>query len=394
LSISGLRTAAASINVIIQGEVMSQFLMRVLLCLVCGAVGIANAADKEEDAVRENVGLYLHGTSFNEQSEISRAFYTNSRLYLDGAGDAVREMSGPEYAQLFPDDKKAQFNGRVGRLISVDVTGTVATAKAEILMPKQGVRYVDVFLLKKISGSWKIVSKSASREDAPKHARKVLMVVSNADQYPGTKINTGNNFPELAYTWNVFREAGYTVDFVSPDGGAVPLEMINTSDEMLKRHLYDSDFMWALAHTRPVSGVAAADYAGILFAGGGAAIVGVPENKALQELALRIYEQQGGVLAAICQGTEGLTNLKLRDGTFLIQGRTLTSFPDAFLNKESPIFKAYPFSVEGSIKRRGGKFVHGENGKGHTEVDGRLVTGMNWESSVAVAEAMIRLLDR
>jgi putative intracellular protease/amidase len=28
----------------------------------------------------------------------------------------------------------------------------------------------------------------------------------------------------------------------------------------------------------------------------------------------------------------------------------------------------------------------------HIEVDGRLVTGMNWESSVAVAEAVIRLL--
>lgn len=373
---------------------MIQFLARAVFCALMAVAGIANAAVKDEDAVRETVGLYLHGTSFNDQAEISQAFYTNSRLYLDGQGDTMREMSGPEYAKLFPTERKAQFNGRVGRLISVDVTGTVATAKAEILMPKQGVRYVDVFLLKKVAGNWKIVSKSAYREDATKHARKVLMVVSNAHQYPGTRVNTGNNFPELAYTYDVFRKAGYAVDFVSPDGGAVPLEMINTSDEMIKRHLYDSDFMWALAHTLPASSVNAGEYAGILFAGGGAAIVGVPEHHALQDLALRIYEQQGGVLAAICQGTEGITNLKLKDGSFLIQGKTLTSFPDAFLNKESPIFKAYPFSVEGSIKRRGGKFVHGENGKGHVEVDGRLVTGMNWESSVGVAEAMIKLLEQ
>ena len=373
---------------------MIQFLASTLFFALMAITGMANAAVKDEDAIRETVGLYLHGTSFNDQAEISQAFYTNSRLYLDGQGDAVREMSGPEYAKLFPTERKAQFNGRVGRLISVDVTGTVATAKAEILMPKQGVRYVDVFLLKKVAGNWKIVSKSAYREDAPKHARKVLMVVSNAHQYPGTKVNTGNNFPELAYTYDVFRKAGYAVDFVSPDGGAVPLEMINTSDEMIKRHLYDSDFMWELAHTLPVSAVNAGEYAGILFAGGGAAIVGVPEHKALQDLALRIYEQQGGVLAAICQGTEGITNLKLKDGSFLIQGKTLTSFPDAFLNKESPIFKAYPFSVEGSIKRRGGKFVHGENGKGHVEVDGRLITGMNWESSVGVAAAMIKQLEQ
>ena len=376
---------------------MIQFLLRtVLTCcfLSITAFGTAATADQDENAIRETVRLYMHGTSFNVQSDINQAFYANARLYLDGKGDAEWELSGPEYAKLFPKEKMAQFNGRHGRLIKVDVSGKVATAKAEIHIPKQGVRYVDIFLLKKIAGNWKIVSKSAHREDAARHARKVLLVVSNVHQYPGTKINAGNNFPELAYTYDVFRKAGYAVDFVSPEGGAIPLEMIITSDELLKKHLYDSDFMWALAHTKPVSEVRADEYAGIAFVGGGAAIVGIPENKPLQEIALRIYEQQGGVIAAICHGTEGIKNLKLSDGTFLIQGKVLTSFPDAFLNKESAIYKAYPFSAEGSIKRHGGIFRHGANGKGHVEVDGRLVTGMNWESSVGVAESMIRLFEQ
>ena len=376
---------------------MIQFLLRMVLacCLLSNAaVGTAAAADKDETAIRETVRLYLHGTSFNVQGDINEAFHPNSRLYLDGKGDTEWELSGPEYAKLFTETKMAQFNGRHGRLIKVDVSGKVATAKAEILIPKQGVRYVDVFLLKKIAGSWKIVSKSAHREQAPRHARKVLLVVSNVDQYPGTKINAGNNFPELAYTYDVFRKAGYAIDFVSPEGGAVPLEMVVTSDALLKKHLYDSDFMWALANTKPVAEVRANEYAGIAFVGGGAAIVGIPENKPLQEIALRIYEQQGGVIAAICHGTEGIKNLKLSDGTFLIQGKVLTSFPDAFINKESPIFKAYPFSAEGSIKRHGGVFRHGASGKGHVEVDGRLVTGMNWESSVGVAESMIRLIEQ
>lgn len=376
---------------------MSQFLLRsVLACCLLSitATGTAATVDQDESAIRETVRLYLHGTSFNVQGDINQAFHANSRLYLDGQGGSEWELSGPEYAKLFPEEKKAQFNGRHGRLIKVDVTGKVATAKAEILVPKQGARYVDVFLLKKIAGSWKIVSKSAHREEAARHARKVLLVVSNVDQYPGTKVNAGNNFPELAYTYDAFRKAGYAVDFVSPEGGAVPLEMIVTSDELLKKHLYDSDFMWALAHTKPVSEVKANEYAGIAFVGGGAAIVGIPENKALQDIALRIYEQQGGVIAAICHGTEGIKNLKLSDGKFLIQGKVLTSFPDAFLNKESPIFKAYPFSAEASIKRHGGIFRHGANGKGHVEVDGRLVTGMNWESSVGVAESMIRLIEQ
>ncbi len=374
---------------------MIQCLLRAL-CIFLFLAGSAHSASNkcDEDAVAQTVEAYLHGTSFNMREEIRQAFYPNSRLYLDGEGGRVREMSGPEYAGLFPEERKNRFNGRVGRLMSVDITGSVATAKAEIQMPNRGARYLDVFLLKKIAGEWKIVSKSAHREDAPSQARKVLLVVSNADHYPGSKINTGNNFPELAYTYDEFRRAGYAVDFVSPDGGPVPLEMINTSDPLLKRHLYDSDFMWALARTRPAGSVKAEDYAGIVFSGGGAAILGIPENTALQDIARRIYEEQGGVIAAICQGTEGLVNLKLKDGSYLIRGKVMTSFPDAFLNQQSPIFKAYPFSMQQSIARRGGKFTHGENGKGHVEVDGRLVTGMNWESSSGVAQAMIRLFAR
>jgi putative intracellular protease/amidase len=376
---------------------MIQFLLRTVFacCLLSiAAVGTAATAEQDENAIRETVRLYLHGTSFNVQGEINQAFHASSRLYLDGKNDAEWELSGPEYAKLFTDEKKGQFNGRHGRLIKVEVSGKVATAKAEIHIPQQGVRYVDVFLLKKIAGNWKIVSKSADREPAARHARKVLLVVSNVHQYPGTKVNAGNNFPELAYTYDAFRKAGYAVDFVSPDGGAVPLEMIVTSDALLKKHLYDSDFMWALAHTKPVAEVKADEYAGIAFVGGGAAIVGIPENKPLQDIALRIYEQQGGVIAAICHGTEGIKNLKLSDGTFLIQGKVLTSFPDAFLNKESSVYKAYPFSAEGSIKRQGGIFRHGANGQSHVEVDGRLVTGMSWESSVGVAESMIRLIEQ
>ncbi|WP_081922636.1 nuclear transport factor 2 family protein [Janthinobacterium sp. RA13] len=381
-----------------QGKSMIQFLLRTILacCLLSiTAVGTAATTDQDEHAIRETVRLYLHGTSFNVQEEINQAFHANSRLYLDGKDNTEWQLSGPEYAKLFSEEKKGQFNGRHGRLIKVEVSGKVATAKAEIHIPQQGVRYVDVFLLKKIAGNWKIVSKSADREPAaPRHARKVLLVVSNVHEYPGTKINAGNNFPELAYTYDVFRKAGYAVDFVSPEGGAIPLEMIVTSDALLKKYLYDSDFMWALAHTRPVAKVRADEYAGMAFVGGGAAIVGIPDNKPLQDIALRIYEQQGGVIAAICHGTEGIKNLKLSDGTFLIQGKTLTSFPDAYLNKESPVYKAYPFSAEASIKGHGGIFRHGANGQSHVEVDGRLVTGMSWESSVGVAESMIRLLEQ
>jgi len=364
------------------------------VCLVAGAADSDTAYSEEEKGVNAALQFYLHGTSFNHQEEINQAFLSSARLYLPGKENTLREMTAEAYAKLFPEDKKNQFNGRIGRVLNIDVSGDMATAKAEILLLKPGIRFVDVFLLRKIQGAWRIISKTASSSNGPQHGRKLALIVSNAQQYPGTSVNTGNNFPELAYTYRSFTDAGYAIDFISPSGGAIPLEMISTADALQKQHLYDSDFMWALAHTRPAADAQAADYAAVVYIGGGAAIVDVPGNEALQALAMQVYNKPGGVIAAICQGTEGLTRLKQADGSFLISGKVLTSFPDAFLNKQSPIFKAYPFSVEGSIRQRNARFVHGANGSSHVQVDGRLVTGMNWESSVGVAQAVMRLLDR
>jgi len=378
------------------------FFIRVLFILCCwfavagrsdALSAVTNNVNDEEKGIKQAIHWYLNGTSYNDQSQINKAFYVNARLYLPGKDDAMREMGALEYAQLFPEDKKGQFNGRLGRLISMDVTGDVATAKAEILLLKPDIRFVDVFLLKKVQGTWQIISKTAIRENAPQHGRKILFVVSNAQHYPGTAVSTGNNFPELAYAYQTFIKAGYAVDFVSQQGGSVPLEMINTSDAVQRQHLYNPDFMWALAHTKHPAEIVAKDYAAINYIGGGSAIIEIADNPAIQAIAMQIYEQHGGVIAAICQGTQGISNLKQRDGTFLLSEKVLTSFPDRYLNQQSPIFKAYPFSLETTIKQRKGKFTSGANGSSHIEVDGRLVTGMNWESTVAVAEAVIRLLD-
>jgi len=381
------------------------FLARIIFLLCCwlgmaihgvaavsAATNNSNVSD-DENGIKQAIHWYLNGTSYNDQSQINKAFYVNARLYLPGKDDAMREMGASEYAQLFPEDKKGQFNGRLGRLISMDVTGDVATAKAEILLLKPGIRFVDVFLLKKVQGTWQIISKTAIRENAPQHGRKILFVVSNAQHYPGTSVSTGNNFPELAYAYQTFIKAGYAVDFVSQQGGSVPLEMINTSDTVQRQHLYSPDFMWALAHTKHPAEIVAKEYAAINYIGGGSAIIEIADNPAIQAIAMQIYEQQGGVLAAICQGTQGISNLKQSNGTYLMSDKVLTSFPDRYLNQQSPVFKAYPFSLENTIKQRKGKFTSGANGTSHIEVDGRLVTGMNWESSVAVAEAVIRLLD-
>lgn len=363
----------------------------ILLALLLN--GAAHAAPADDDRrVAAVIEDYLHGSSYNQPERLRRAFHPDARLYLSQGTDGMREVGVDEYVGWFGKNP-GQANGRIGRLLGTQVEGNIATAKAEILVGKDRARYVDLFLLKQIGGHWQIISKTATRYDAPAHGRQVLLVVSNTDTMPGTRLSAGNSFAELVHAYAAFRQAGYGVQFVSPEGGAVPLAYIDTRDPELKAGLYDADFLWALANTRQPGDVDAGAYAALMYIGGSAAMYGVADHPGLQSLATRIYERHGGIVSAVCHGSAGLVDLKLADGTALVSGKRVTGYPDAFEDKDAPYYKTFPFSIEQRLQQRKGRFRHGVRNSSHVEIDGRLITGMNWQSTRDVVAAIIRQLD-
>jgi putative intracellular protease/amidase len=355
--------------------------------------GLTHAEPATDDGqVAAVIQDYLQGSSYNQADQLRRAFHPEARLYLSQGTDGMREVSITEYAGWFSKNP-GQFNGRIGRLLGTQVEGNIATAKAEILIGKDQARFVDLFLLKKLGGQWQIISKTATRYPAPTHGRQVLLAVSNADTMQGSRLSAGNSFAELIHAYTTFREAGYGVQFVSPEGGAVPLAYIDTSNPEHKSKVYDSDFMWALANTRSPEDVNAADYAALMYIGGSAAMFGVADHPGLKALAVRIYEQQGGIVSAVCHGSAGLVDLTLSDGTALVSGKRVTGYPDAFEDKSAAYYKTFPFSIEQRLLERKGLFRHGVRNTSHVEIDGRLITGMNWQSTRDVATAIIQSLE-
>lgn len=346
----------------------------------------------EGRAISAVIQDYLDGSSYNRSDQLRRAFHPDARLYLSQGTDGMREVGIAEYAEWFVKNP-GQFNGRIGRLLGTEVDGTIATAKAEILIGKDQARFVDLFLLKKLEGQWQIISKTATRESAPAHGRQVLLVVSNVDTMPGTNLAAGNSFSELIHAYAGFREAGYGVQFVSPEGGAVPLAYIDTRNAEHKARIYDGDFMWALANTRRPDEVNPADYAALMYIGGSAAMYGVAEHAGLQSLAVRIYERPDGIVSAVCHGSAGLVNLTLSDGAALVAGKRVTGYPDAYEDMKAAYYKTFPFSIEQRLREGKGRFSHSARGTSHVEVDGRLITGMNWESTRGVVAAIIQRLD-
>lgn len=367
--------------------------MKQLLCaFLVFASMCAQGQEQEIENITKTLNHYIQGTSFNDPSLIKSAFVDDAQLFLDKKGQDLWEVSINEYASWF--NKKGQPTGRVGEVLSVDVEGNVATAKVEIIHPTKKKRYIDMFLLKKLSNGWKVISKSATSEEANNSGKRILFIVSNAHFHGDSTLPTGVSFSEIVKAYDTFKKAGYTVDFVSPVGGAIPLAYINTSEAIHKQYLYNKDFMYAIKHTKSPYQIKPENYLAVHYVGGGNAMYGVADNQEIQNIAMTIYEKHNGIISSVCHGTAGIVNLKTKDGKYLVDGKRISGYPDSYENQSKAYFKEFPFLIQKTIERHGGSFYFAERNQSHVEVDGRIITGQNHLSSPLVAEKMVELLNQ
>ena len=361
------------------------------LLLLSAVSGFLSAQATDHDLVRATVQAYLDGTSYNRADLLEDSFHENISMYFSKRGEHW-QPTREEYIGFFRNDKTGQPTGRVGNIRLIEVSGDVATAKAEVLIPAQKWLFIDYFLLKKIEGKWWIVSKTASSGPTIQHGGRILMAVSNANTYGDTDLPTGNHFGEIASAYHEFVEAGFTVDFVSPEGGPVAVNYLYSVDDANGKYLRDAEFWYRLNHTLPASELSAQDYAAIYFPGGGAIMFGVADHPDVQRLIAGIYENNGAV-AAVCHGTAGITNVTLSNGEPLLKGKTLTGFPDALEKKDEAYYATFPFTIDGRVSAQGGTLQSKPQlNLGFMVTDGRLVTGMDHSATTAVARKVVEIV--
>lgn len=295
-------------------------------------------AGGEREQVLKAINNYIDGTSYNDQKAINSAFHPEANLYLEKSGKSYWRVPIKEYVSWFESKKSGQFNGRIGKVMSVDIEGNIATAKVEILMPKKDMRFVDMFLLKKLDNDWKILSKSAVKTEETSHGNRILFILSNAHFHGDSKLPAGVSFSEIVKAYDTFKKAGYIVDFVTPEGGALPLSYINTSEPIHKKYLYDADFMYAIEHTMKPKQVDASLYQAVHYVGGSNAMYGVAENEELQAISMYVYEKNNGIVSSVCHGTAGIVNLKTSDGKYLVDGKRISGYPESFENQSRAYF--------------------------------------------------------
>lgn len=365
---------------------------RNLLLITLFILSISVYSQTEEDLINVTLLNYIEGTSYSQTERIEKAFYPEANLYLENKEKELWVVPIDQYTSWFDNGKQGQFNGRIGNVLSIDHRNNIAVAKVEILFPSNKSKYIDMFLLKKLQNGWKIMSKAAGSEISNYSGDRILFIVSNADHYGTSEIATGNSFSEIVNAYSTFNEAGYTVDFVSPSGGSVPLAYIDTSDSLQKEYLYNPDFMYALKSTKAPEEINPAHYKAVYYVGGGGAMFGVPVNSDIHKIVMSIYEEHDGIISSVCHGTAGIVNLKTKEGKYLVAGKIISGYPDSYERKGADYFNEFPFLIQETVEQRGGTFKFSPRNSSHVEVQGNLITGQNHLSSRLVALKIIENL--
>lgn len=221
--------------------------------------------------------------------------------------------------------------------------------------------------------------------------KKILFVVTSHDTKGATGEKTGYYLGEVSHPWEVLTEAGYEIDFVSPKGGNPPVDGFDLSDAVNKKFWEDAGYHRKITNSMRPSEVKPDDYAAIFYAGGHGAMWDLPLNNELKKIAAAIYEQNG-IVAGVCHGPAGIVNIRLSDGSYLVQGKKV----NGFTNEEEELVKLtniVPFLLEDQLKEKGGIYEKSAPWQTHVTTDQRLITGQNPQSAKGVGEAILKALN-
>ena len=235
------------------------------------------------------------------------------------------------------------------------------------------------------------VASAGTNDSSRAGQQRILFILASSKVHGSSNIPASISFGEVVHAWDTFQAAGYAVDFVTPDGGDVPILDPYVGKEVESR-LQDERIMRGLRNTATPAQIDPSLYRAVYYVGGSNAMYGVAENRALQNIAMHVYERNGGVVSAVCHGTAGIVNLKLAGGQSLLAGKRITGYPEEHEDRSAPYFKEFPFQMRQAVQSGGGLFNVVDSNDPYIEVDGRVMTGQNYRSAAPLAAAVVDAL--
>jgi putative intracellular protease/amidase len=153
------------------------------------------------------------------------------------------------------------------------------------------------------------------------------------------------------------------------------------------------EFMRLVEKTPALKEVNYDDYDALVIVGGQSPMFTFRGHEELKNSVKTFYEAEK-VTSALCHGMAALIDVTLSDGSYLIEGKTMTGFAnveeefaDNYVGK-----KVMPWHIEDSAKERGANYIQGGRFKPFAVRDGRLITGQQQYSGAEVAKLVVEVL--
>jgi putative intracellular protease/amidase len=221
-------------------------------------------------------------------------------------------------------------------------------------------------------------------------SKKALIIVSNTFVIGPNNRRTGNFLPEVAHPFAEFTRANYQVDFASLTGDTPFLDALHLADDPDNLAFLVGKGWATMQKAKKLSDVDVSQYDVIFMPGGLAPMVDMPDHPLLKQVVKETYER-GAVVGAVCHGPASLLNVKLSDGTLLLNGKNVTSFTNE--EEEGYAIADVPFELETALTQQGAIFHKTGPWQPFSIGDGNLVTGQNPASAKGAAQKIIALLE-
>jgi putative intracellular protease/amidase len=231
--------------------------------------------------------------------------------------------------------------------------------------------------------------------------KRVLIVVANPtiNQY-GWPVGFWS--AELTHPYFELTERGIEVTIASPGGGKVEADALSdprddskwSSEDLISMGFLNTPQLVAKLDSTPAVGeLDLGQFDAIMVAGGQAPMLTYRDDRRVHDAIRAFYEAEKPV-AVYCHGVAALVDLKLSDGSYLVNGKTVTGFSDIeeeYSDKAAGV-QIMAWRLEPALKERGANYISAGLFKAFAIRDGRLVTGQQQYSGRKVAQMVIEML--
>lgn len=234
---------------------------------------------------------------------------------------------------------------------------------------------------------------------------KILMVASSPAVSQQTGWPIGFWAAELTHPLWVFQEAGYEVELVSTEGGALFMDTYSNPtdasgysahDVISLGYLQQQSFNDLLATTKKITQASPDDYDAIFLVGGQGPMYTFRGNKDLEKLFAGFYES-GKPSAAVCHSTALLLEAQKSNGELIVKGKTWTGFANSEEDfaDQAVGMKIQPYRIENEARKlEDTTFKVAAPFSSYAIQDGNLITGQQQNSGAAAAELLVKALTK